>query len=643
MSEAIIIKTIYLILWSEKMSSVSEIAIKNSQFVERFFSRTPLFFKGNEQVALIGLSALLSVSIIAAIWNRGKNAQVNHTLLDCARHRDLAGLRRLLLLQDVDTRDDNTGDTALIAAARNGHFGIVSELLNANALTEMTQKATGETALHVACAGGHSRIVTLLVKNRADVNARASDGTTPLMKAAENGATLCLDELFNIEGVDRNAQDNKGHTALHLSIKHPAAVEKLVNAGCVACLKDETGATPLHIAIAENLSVSMDHLLKKSESLNERDSTGRTPFYCAVESNQFSVVKKMMAIAEVDLNLANNDGVSPLHLAIEDPEKQKMAHFLINHDRCDVDISGQNGDTAAHIVARLGDQTTLRKLKEKGAILNAANDSGETPLHIIISKDLDPSIFADEMVKEDLEGIRMGELSLIEYAIVEQKSQVVKFLNEKGVFFKLSPERLPALKEAMRRVLRRSLEYFFEHSPTNVTEITLLAEELDGQRVKGELSEQVDLSIDHYLEQCAIEGKYKELGTHSEESHLFGEFSFARKILYEVLGDRVQEFFTELPWNKRKLPLIGQTALTSMSWDIGKVIGTVLPFLRGMVNFYTPDIKIHFEFEDKTPEREEQLIPVVYFDGEKIEDIKKLPPRLQEAAKQAIKDTDMPN
>ena len=53
------------------------------------------------------------------------------------------------------------GETALHAAARNGHLDVVRLLLDSGAQKNVTSKA-GATALHVAAQKGHSQVVQLL-------------------------------------------------------------------------------------------------------------------------------------------------------------------------------------------------------------------------------------------------------------------------------------------------------------------------------------------------------------------------------------------------------------------------------------------------------------------------------------------------
>ena len=64
---------------------------------------------------------------------------------------------------------------ALLKAAKNGHSGCVSLLLEAEASVNR-QDWLGETALSLAAGEGHDGCVKMLLKAGADVNKRDADG-----------------------------------------------------------------------------------------------------------------------------------------------------------------------------------------------------------------------------------------------------------------------------------------------------------------------------------------------------------------------------------------------------------------------------------------------------------------------------------
>jgi uncharacterized protein len=76
--------------------------------------------------------------------------------------------------------------------------------------------------VHIATARGTPQIVYLLISHGADVYARTTDGTTPLIHAINNGACshsrTSVQEIVRIllaAGADPNATDIHGRTILH--------------------------------------------------------------------------------------------------------------------------------------------------------------------------------------------------------------------------------------------------------------------------------------------------------------------------------------------------------------------------------------------------------------------------------------------
>ena len=68
------------------------------------------------------------------------------------------------------------------------------------------------TALHLAVSHGHNEAALFLINDvpGVDVNAPQSNGTTPLMLAAEH-CTLQVVQALVAKGADMNAKDERGH------------------------------------------------------------------------------------------------------------------------------------------------------------------------------------------------------------------------------------------------------------------------------------------------------------------------------------------------------------------------------------------------------------------------------------------------
>jgi len=94
------------------------------------------------------------------------------------------------------------GQTPLMAAARNGHFGIVQALLQEKAEVN-AQMIDGFSALHFAAESGHLKIVQELLKQnpRHSVLKQTSDGRSALSLAKSYGHTLITKLLYEISEI----------------------------------------------------------------------------------------------------------------------------------------------------------------------------------------------------------------------------------------------------------------------------------------------------------------------------------------------------------------------------------------------------------------------------------------------------------
>ena len=110
-------------------------------------------------------------------------------------------------------------DTSIHQAAYDGNIEAVKQHIAAGADVSVKKKnspavlfeASG-TPLHYAST---KEIVELLIAKGADVNAKSSDGSTPLHDAAyygRYGRTVII-ELLIAEGADVNVKNDKGNTS----------------------------------------------------------------------------------------------------------------------------------------------------------------------------------------------------------------------------------------------------------------------------------------------------------------------------------------------------------------------------------------------------------------------------------------------
>ena len=382
--------------------STSVIAALNQHSTRRLFlsavvtlamtTEQPAPSPGREAEAL--LKGILSAAK-AALAPRGLDTLV----WGAARLGDQATLRYLLSngggtswTYPMDGCDyPRRGSSCLWAASRDGHVGIVKELLDSGVeVDEETQNRSeyGSTALCVAAIEGHEGVVEQLLKAGADVDKpRTFDKATPLFVAASQGHEGVVEQLLNAGAeVDKPMSHGGiayvGATPLHAAaaIGKEGVVTKLLKAGAdVNRPCTGFGATPLHEAAENGNEDVVEVVLKAGADPNATADDGTTPLYKAAHYGQEGVVEKLLNVgAEVD-NPRTFDGTTPLHAAAEIGHKGVVTKLL----QAGADVNRpctDGGATPLQTAAEYGNEDVVEVLLKAGADPNATKDDGATPL-----------------------------------------------------------------------------------------------------------------------------------------------------------------------------------------------------------------------------------------------------------------------
>ncbi|KAK4445467.1 hypothetical protein QBC34DRAFT_497565 [Podospora aff. communis PSN243] len=150
-----------------------------------------------------------------------------------------AAVGRLDIVEFLVARDgivlngkDEKGRTPLWLAAHCGHKEVVDLLLRTEGVDADVPKKNGMTPLITAIDNDHEEIAEVLLKTgRVNPNARCYwfDNASALMLAVYEGWKGVVELLLNTKGVDINAVDGMGRTALSVArIKGKKDIEKLL-------------------------------------------------------------------------------------------------------------------------------------------------------------------------------------------------------------------------------------------------------------------------------------------------------------------------------------------------------------------------------------------------------------------------------
>ena len=114
----------------------------------------------------------------------------------------------------VNIQDPKYGETALKVATMMGHTSAVKLLITRGANLHCTD-FSGFQPIHVAATGGYrdTELIAFIVNLGANINARAKDGSTPLMLAARDCRPKVI-RFLREKGVDIGARDAYGKTAM---------------------------------------------------------------------------------------------------------------------------------------------------------------------------------------------------------------------------------------------------------------------------------------------------------------------------------------------------------------------------------------------------------------------------------------------
>ena len=160
-------------------------------------------------------------------------------LLRAAAAGDDAKVKRLLKAKvDVNHGElisGRGGVTALQVACANGHVGAVRLLLKAKATLDL-RDSNGGSALNAACAWNRLECAQLLLEAKATIDLASNAGATPLLAATYHGYTPVVQLLLEAKA-STTARSMNGNTALDCARREG-------HAACVALLEASATARP---------------------------------------------------------------------------------------------------------------------------------------------------------------------------------------------------------------------------------------------------------------------------------------------------------------------------------------------------------------------------------------------------------------
>ena len=351
----------------------------------------------------------------------------NRTPLYWAVEKESVDMVESLLSHRADP--NRGGSKPLCLAAEHGLKAIAEKLLDAKANVNDTQKF-GYTALHFAVQNGHKSLAELLLSRGADLNPHLVNlgqpgfdsgqmNATPLHLAVLNNRPILLD-LLCANKADVDAKGSQGQTPLHYAASkgYVDAVEILLKYQADPNVKTEQGS-PLLFAAGNGSRRIVELLLKKGVDPNEPQVLRTTaqredyPLNYAIQFGGLEMVRLLLANkarieipsfsplmtavtyrqlpiaaalieAGAEVNFAEaglyaDRRISPLQYAVR--QRQVAMVELLLKNKADANrVYDATGNTPLHDAVYAKEASIVGLLADHHANPNLLNKDGETPL-----------------------------------------------------------------------------------------------------------------------------------------------------------------------------------------------------------------------------------------------------------------------
>ncbi|PAA93879.1 hypothetical protein BOX15_Mlig007069g1 [Macrostomum lignano] len=338
--------------------------------------QTPLYTSvevGSVQATRLLIKASADVNIVEPV--EGKSPLYVATSAGAAAMVD-----QLLAAGSNPDLKRHSGTSPLWIAAQKGFANLIAKLIEVGVAEPDIRGMSDSTPLYVAAQYGHSAAVDQLLKVTRDVDIPTSHGASPLYIAAEYGHYSVAKSLIQASAnVDH--EEKHGYTPIWTACQrgYDQVVELLLQAGAASDYENKAGMSPLRIAAGKGQIRAVEKLLQASAEGDAQDRSGCTVLWKAAESGQSDIVDSLIK-AGADVNLQRSDGIAPMWIASQMGHRAIIEKLLATAE-INVELSKKSGSSALSIASECGHADIAGALIQASADSNHRTRTGATPMH----------------------------------------------------------------------------------------------------------------------------------------------------------------------------------------------------------------------------------------------------------------------
>lgn len=186
----------------------------------------------------------------------------------------------------------------------------------------------------------HEEIIQYFLSKKVDINDANIDGNNAFMEAASTKDVKLIHDLLH-QVKDINALNKKGESAIFFAVQSSSSevVQLLIDHGAKTDIHAKDGNLGYFLvqsyrgfgpaANAEDFSKKLEVLQKSGLDLSVPQNDGSTLMHVALLKNDLGLLKKLESL-HIDINVVNNESLSPLHRAALLAKDTKILEYLVS-------------------------------------------------------------------------------------------------------------------------------------------------------------------------------------------------------------------------------------------------------------------------------------------------------------------------